>query len=60
MQRLHGAQTANMLDVLHKEEGTIMEINLFEELQGKRISLIEGVNMGEEATVKWFEKCKVV
>jgi len=32
-----------MLDVLHKEEGTRIEINLFGELQGKRISLVEGV-----------------
>ena len=49
-----------MLDVLHKEEGTRIEMNLFGELQGKRISLVEGVHMGEEVTVKWFEKCKVV
>jgi len=49
-----------MLDVLHKEEGTRIEINLFGELQGKIISLVEGVNMGEDATVKWSDKCKVV
>jgi hypothetical protein len=42
VQRLHGAQTASMLDVLHKEEGTSIEINLFGELQGKIISLVEG------------------
>jgi hypothetical protein len=49
-----------MLDVLHKEEGTRIEINLFGELEGERVSLEEGVNMVEEATVTWFEKCKVV
>jgi len=49
-----------MLDVLHKEEGTRIEMNLFGELQDKRILLVEGVNVGEEATVKLYEKCRFV